>query len=52
MNAALMGQCIDPMTMTTRLCLALNVICKCQGFIAHLDSYLRVADGVGRNENT
>lgn len=46
MNAVLMGQCIDPTLMTARLCLALNVICKCQGFIAHQGSYLKVADGV------
>lgn len=51
MNAAPMGQCIDPTMMTARLCLALNVICKCQGFIAHLGSYLKVEDGVGKNEN-
>jgi len=51
MNAALMDQCIDPMMMTARLCLAQNVICKCQESIAHLGSYLKVADGVGRNEN-
>jgi len=46
MNAALMGQCIDPTMMTVRLCLALNVICKCQESIAHLGLYLKVADGV------
>lgn len=50
-NAALMGQCIDPTMMTARLCLARNVIYKCQGSIAHLGLYLKVADGVGRNEN-
>jgi len=50
MNAALMGQCIDHMMMTARLCLAQNVICKCQGSIAHLGSYLKVADGVANNE--
>ena len=50
MNAAPMGQCIDPTMMTVRLCLAQNVICKCQGFIAHLGSYLKVADGVVNNE--
>jgi len=49
MNAAHMGQCIDPMMMTARLCLALNVICKCQESIAHLVSYLKVADGVANN---
>jgi hypothetical protein len=52
MYAALMGRYIDLTMMTARLCLALNVICKCQGSIAHLGSYLKVADGVGRNENT
>jgi len=49
MNAAPMGQCIDPTMTTTRLCLALNVICKCQGSIAHLGSYLKVADGAVNN---
>jgi len=51
MNAAPMGQCIDPTMMRARLCPAQNVICKCQGFIAHLGSYSKVAVGVGRNEN-
>jgi hypothetical protein len=46
MNAAPMGQCIDLTMMTARLCLARNVICKCQGSIAHLGSYSKVADGV------
>ncbi len=50
-NAALMGQCIDPMMMTARLCLALNVICKCQGSIAHLVLYLKVVDGVVKNDS-
>jgi hypothetical protein len=49
MNAAPMGQCIDPMMMTARLCLARNVICKCQGFIAHLGLYSRVAAGAVNN---
>jgi len=46
MNAALMDQYIDPTMMTVHRCLALNVICKCQGSIAHLGSYLKVAGGV------
>jgi len=46
MNAALMDQYTDPTMTTTRLCLAQNVICKCQGSIAHLGSYSKVADGV------
>ena len=46
MNAAPMGQYIDPMMMIARLCLAQNVICKCQKSIAHLGSYSKVADGV------
>jgi len=45
-NAARMGRSIDPTMMTARLCLALNVICKCQESIAHLGSYLKVVDGV------
>ena len=49
MNAVPMGQCIDPMMMTVRLCLARNVICKCQGSIAHLGLYLKVADGAVNN---
>ena len=49
MNAGPMGQCIDHTMMTVRLCLALNAICKCQGFIAHLGSYLKVAVGVANN---
>ena len=49
MNAAPMGQCIDPTMMTARLCLARNVICKCQESIAHLGSYSKVADGVVNN---
>ena len=50
MNAAPMGQCIDPTMMTIRLCLAQNVICKCQESIAHLGLYSKVADGVVNNE--
>ena len=50
MNAAPMGQYIDPMMMTARLCLAQNVICKCQESIAHPGLYLKVADGVANNE--
>ena len=46
MNAAPMGQCIDHTMMRARLCLAQNVICKCQGFIAHLGLYLKVVAGV------
>jgi len=42
MNVALMDRYIDPTMMTLRQCLALNVICKCLGYIAHLVSYLRV----------
>ena len=49
MSAALMGQYLDPMMMTVRLCLAQNVICKCQGFTAHLGLYLKVADGVAND---
>jgi hypothetical protein len=49
MNAAPMDRFIDPTMMTTRLCLAQNVICKCQGFIAHLGSYSKVADGAVNN---
>ena len=49
MNAAPMGQCIDPTMMTAHLCRALNVICKCQESIAHLGLYLKVADGVVNN---
>ena len=49
MNAAPMGQCIDPMMMTARLCLARNVICKCQESTAHLGSYLKVAVGVAND---
>ena len=49
MNAAPMGQCIDHMMMTAHLCPAQNVICKCQESIAHLGSYLKVADGVVNN---
>ena len=50
MNAAPMGQCIDPAMMTARLCLALNAICKCQESIAHRDLYSKVADGVANSE--
>jgi hypothetical protein len=50
MNAVPMGQCIDPTMMTAHLCLALNVIYKCQEYIAHLGSYLKVANGVANNE--
>jgi len=50
MNAALMDQYIDPTMTTTRLCLALNVICKCQESIAHLGLYSKVADGVVNDE--
>ena len=50
MNAAPMGQCIDPMMMTVHQCLALNVICKCQESTAHLGLYSKVADGVANNE--
>ena len=52
MNAALMDRYIDPTMMTVRQCLALNVICKCQGSIAHLGLYLKVADGVRMAEAT
>jgi len=51
MNAAPMDQYIDPTMMTVRQCLALNVICKCPGYIAHLVSYLKVVDGVNQNDN-
>jgi hypothetical protein len=50
MNAALMDQYIDPTMMTVGQCLALNVICKCQECIAHLVLYLKVADGVAKDE--
>ena len=50
MNAALMDQYIDPTMMTVGLCLALNVIYKWAGYIAHLVSYLKVVDGVAKNE--
>ena len=50
MSAAPMGQCIDPMMMTARQCLAQNVICKCQGSTVHLGLYLKVAAGVANNE--
>ncbi len=52
MNAALMDQYIDLTMMTVGQCLALNVICKCQECIAHLVSYLKVADGVKMAEAT
>jgi hypothetical protein len=52
MNAALMDQCINHMMMMLGLCLALNVICKCQGCIAHLVSYSKVADGARMPEAT
>jgi hypothetical protein len=52
MNAARMDQYIDPTMMTVGLCLALNVICKCQECIAHLVLYLKVADGVKMPEAT
>ena len=45
MNAAPMDRFIDPTMMTARLCLALNVICKCQESIAHLGLYSKVAGG-------
>ena len=50
MNAAPMDQYIDPTMMTVGLCLALNVICKCQECTAHLVLYLKVADGVAKNK--
>jgi hypothetical protein len=50
MNAAPMDQYINLMMMRWGLCLALNVICKCQECIAHLVLYLKVADGVAKNE--
>ncbi len=52
MNAAPMDQYIDPTMMIVGLCLALNVICKCQGCIAHLVLYLKVTDGVKMAEAT
>jgi len=52
MNAAPMDQYINLMMMILGLCLALNVICKCQECIAHLVSYLKVADGVRMPEAT
>jgi|688.fasta_scaffold361195_4 hypothetical protein len=52
MNAALMDQCINRMMMRLGLCLALNVIYKCQECIAHLVLYLKVADGVKMPETT
>jgi hypothetical protein len=52
MNVARMDQYIDPTMMTVGLCLALNVICKCQECIAHLVSYLKVVDGVKMAEAT
>jgi hypothetical protein len=52
MNAARMDQYIDPTMMTVGPCLALNVICKCRECIAHLVSYLKVADGVKMPEAT
>jgi hypothetical protein len=52
MNAALMDQCINRMMMRFCPCLALNVICKCQEYIAHLVLYLRVTDGVRMPEAT
>ena len=52
MNVAPMGQCIDRTMMTARLCPAQNVICKCQGFTAHLGSYSKVAGGVVRSERS
>jgi hypothetical protein len=50
MNAAHMGQCIDPTMMTARLCLALNVIYKCQGSTVHLGLYSKVAAGVEKSD--
>jgi hypothetical protein len=50
MNAALMDQYIDLTMMTVGRCIALNVICKCQECIAHLVLYLKVADGVAKDE--
>jgi len=50
MNAALMDQYINLMMMRLGLCLALNVICKWPGYIAHLVSYLKVVDGVAKDE--
>ena len=52
MNAALMDQCINLMTMKLGLCLALNVIYKCQEYIAHLVLCSKVADGVKMPEVT
>ena len=50
MNAALMDQYISLMMMRSGLCFALNVIYKCQECIAHLVSYLKVEDGVDKDE--
>jgi hypothetical protein len=50
MNAALMDQCIDLTMMTVGPCLALNVICKCQECTAPLVLYLKVVDGVAKDE--
>ncbi len=52
MNAALMGQCINRTIMRLGLCLALNVIYKCQEFTAHLVLYLKVVDGARMPEAT
>ena len=50
MNAALMDQCINLMMMRLGLCLALNVIYKCQGSTVHLGLYSKVAAGVEKSD--
>ena len=52
MNAAPMDQYINLMMMRLGLCLALNVIYKCQEYIAHLGLYSRVVAGVRMPEAT
>jgi hypothetical protein len=52
MNAALMDQYISLMMMRLDLCLALNVIYKCQECTAHLVLYLKVVGGVRMPEAT
>jgi len=50
MNAARMDQSINLMMMILGQCVALNVIYKCQESIAHLGSYLKVVDGVAKDD--